>query len=154
IVEPDSLGLLCILASRIAIVIAVVLKPEAVDFDILPGAPPDAGELSYFSPIHPYCLTPVRLVGRGVCLQHELPTLPPVERRNDALWACGSALARARREEGIAPVFVHLRVDFHVRIVAVEVDLARRRVLAPGEPGFHAGDEVRAVGLETCLAER
>src|SRR5260221_13224378 len=94
-----------------------------------------------------------RLIGRGVRLEHKLRALPLIERRDNALWSGGSAFARAGREEGIAPVFVHFGVYFHVRIVTVEVDLTGRRVLAPGEPGFHSGAKIRAVRLETGLAE-
>ena len=67
--------------------------------------------------------------------------------------AGGRAFARSRREEAVAPVFVHLPIRLHVEVVGVEIHFARRRILAPREPRLHAGGVVSAVRLETGFAE-
>src|SRR5947207_3418882 len=113
IVEPNGLAVFPILFRRVALVVAVVFEPEAIYFQIHVVAPADASEFSDQLSVHPHGLFAVGFVRRGIRLNHELPALPLIQRRDDAVLPGGRAFARAGREEAVAPVFVHLPIRFH-----------------------------------------
>src|SRR5205823_6362473 len=114
VVEPDGLAVFPILFCRVALVVAVVLEPEAIHFQIHVVAPADAGEFANQLSLYPHRLFAVGFVRRGVRLDHELPTLPSIQRRYDPRRAGGRALAWARREKTVAPILVHLPLRLHV----------------------------------------
>src|SRR5690349_8187891 len=95
VVEPDGLLILPVLPRWIAVVVAVVLEPEAIDFHVVSGAPAQAGELTDEAAVDPHRLLAIRFVRRGVGLDHELPALPAVQRRDDPLRAGRLSLSGA-----------------------------------------------------------
>src|SRR5882672_2044593 len=94
VVEPDGLALFPVLPGRVALVVAIVLEPEAIHFQIHVTAPADAGELADQLSIDPHGLFAVGFL--GVRLDHELPTLPLIQWRDDAVLPGGRAFARPR----------------------------------------------------------
>src|SRR5204863_9255811 len=102
----------------------------------------------------PHGLAAVGFIGGGVGLDHEFPALPLIERGDYAVGGGVFAFAGAFGEKAVAPVFVHLGIDGHVHVIGVEIELAGRRIFAPGEPGLHAGElPGGAVGFEAGFAE-
>src|ERR1051325_6463396 len=65
VVEPDGLAVFPILFRRVAFVVAVVLEPEAIHFQIHVAAPADAGEFADQLSIHPHGLFAVGFVRGG-----------------------------------------------------------------------------------------
>src|SRR5207247_10986713 len=101
IVEPTLLAVFPILLRRVALVVAVVFEPGAIYFPIHVVAPADASEFSDQLSVHPPGLFAVGFVRRGVRLNHELPALPLIQRRDDSVLPGGRAFARAGRGDAV-----------------------------------------------------
>src|SRR5436190_23412747 len=114
VVEPDGLLILPILFGGVALVVAVMLQPEAIHFQIHVIAPANAGEFARELAINPHRLLAVGIVRCGVRLNHELPALPLIERRNDARLAGGFAFARPGWKEAVTPILVHFPIRLHI----------------------------------------